>query len=810
MTVETGKLLCVTEGSKKKKRQVIYLECQNVKRTKLVKVSIKNGWLSQALEKKQQQSLESLNNREVEFKRSDNNDPYQIWERGKQWDRLQAKSSTTDVVRARPVDSPKKVSTSKFHNPYNFVPALPRDKLLRDNTLLSDKEKNELGDLKPKGHGRYKSNCWTGCIAVKLTTATPLLIPDAAKMTEDKNGHKTFPVRIGTDGKPYLPPTSIKGMLRSAYEAVTNSRLSVFESHDELLAYRMLAQEGTRAKPARVEERGNRLYLRILTSAKLPRYDKNGRPPDKGERRLDFKYRDTGELPRHGDRVAVKVDNKNKVTEIETCESQKSPKSGWQLGWACITGANIKNKQNERVFVQSEDDPLILINKEITELWEILIENYQKIHKKDLDERSQRGQSPSDYLGHKPGETAWSQHVYRESQLKLKEGILCYVDLSEDSDWVRSIPPEDVVGLQPVTISRRLYDKKTIDLVPESLRPAIDKNSLSAADRVFGWVNQQGKGSYKGHLRIHSVTCLRDDAIDEFGNKEATVPLAILGQPKPEQVRFYGADDKTGKPLEDGIDKAEGYKYDDQGLRGRKVYPHHAGLPADYWHTPTENRTKTPNNGHYQEYRRPPNEDKSENLDTQNRSVRGWVKSETEFEFDIDVSNLSSVELGALLWLLVSPDIHYHRLGGGKPLGFGSVWLDIDWEKTDLRLGTDWQQFYRSLMPISHQGTDAADCITDYKDAVSSAYGKGKQFERVPFIAAFCRCSKGFEDNTAIRYPRTTSNPTPEGEAFEWFVDNEQDTREENALKLALPSLASSRPTSLPMHPKKEKANRRR
>jgi CRISPR-associated protein (TIGR03986 family) len=458
-------------------------------------------------------------------------------------------------------------------------------------------------------------------------------------------------------------------------------------------------------------------------------------------------------------------------------------------GYVCVTNKNIKNKHDERMFFATDNEIRIPLSEKIRKRWSKLIESYQ---------------DNADFKNGLPcpaalGDTAgWSRQVMGgEREKQLEDGTLCYARVSENGS---------IQDLYPVMISRALYDLTPTEILPPSLNPATRFDQLSPADRVFGWVNQQGKGSYKGHLRVHSVTCLRKDAIDDFGDESATVPLAILGQPKPEQVRFYGADDVTGTPLEDGIGKAEGYKYDDQSLRGRKVYPHHSGLPASYWDMPTEDRTQTSDRGHYQEYRRP-RKDESENLDTQNRSIKGWVKPQTTFEFDIDVSNLSPVELGALLWLLASPEIHYHRLGGGKPLGFGSVWLDINWGKTDLRLGTDWNQFYRSLLPTSNQDVDAAECIDKYKKAVTTAYGKGQRFERIPFIAAFCCCSKGFEDNAAVHYPRVTSNPTPEGEAFEWFVSNEQDTRKEIALKLALPNLAESRPTSLPLHPKRENSN---
>ena len=724
------------------------------------------------------------------------------------------------IARTQPVDAPKVVNSNIFHNPYNFVPALSRK---------DEKNKlGELGDDKPVGHGRYIPDRWTGRIAVKLTTVTPLLMPDAAEMTEDDNGHKTFPVRIGADGKPHLPPTSIKGMLRSAYEAVTNSRLSVFESHDQMLAYRLPAKEGLTMIPARIKDSQVCLYLgtsRMSNSGKpergdpmyaawLRRWDRNSTSLD--SHATTFAH--NNQLPEHGQRVKFWGEKFKKGTIFTYWKVRKVVPYHKDLGqqpqatrpngygqhkptgepmrqfegYVCITNKNIKNKHDERIFFATDNEVKIPLSENMKRRWRQLIESYQ---------------DNADFKNDLPcpaalGETAgWSRQVTGgDSEKQLNDGTLCYARVNNKDGSIQD--------LHPVMISRGLYELSPSEMIHHSLKPATVFDQLSPADRVFGWVNQQGKGSYKGHLRIHSVTCLRKDAIDDFDDETATVPLAILGQPKPEQVRFYGADDERGNPLEEGIDKAEGYKYDEQTLRGRKVYLHHSGLPANYWSAPTEDRTQTPDSGHYQEYRRP-RKDGSENLDKQNRSIKGWIKPETEFEFDIDISNLSSVELGALLWLLASPEIHFHRLGGGKPLGFGSVWLDINWKSTDLRLGADWNQFYRSLMPIPNQETGAAECIDKYKKAAVDAYGaygKGKKFERIPFIAAFCRCSKGFEDNAAVHYPRVTPNPTPEGEAFEWFVSNEQDTKEEDALRLALPNLADSRPTSLPLHPRQEKA----
>ena len=414
------------------------------------------------------------------------------------------------------------------------------------------------------------------------------------------------------------------------------------------------------------------------------------------------------------------------------------------------------------------------------------------IHKKDLEERERKGQSPEDYLDHKPGKTAWSRHIHDKGQLQLKEGILCYIKLEEGCNADDEIAPRDIVALQPVTISRRLYDQKPVDLLSETLRPATDKNALSPADRVFGWVNQQGKGSYKGHLRIHSVECrsTQEQALSMFENQG--VPLAILGQPKPAQTRFYTAEDKQGTPIQSEKNKEYGYENKNRGLRGRKVYPHHRELPESYWQAPQEDLTGQEIDGHYQVYRRPSGPDER---DSQNRSITGWVNPGTSFQFEIDVNNLSTVELGALLWLLKLPEQYHHRLGGGKPLGFGSVRLDADVEAADIRTGQDWEAFYRSLHSGDKPLFDHPACIAEYQTAVEAAYEAS--FAAVPFIAAFCRAAQGFGDGVPIHYPwnpETNGKPDPKSENFNWFTDNEQGDL------WSLPSLTSGK--ALPLKPR--------
>ncbi|MEH1825413.1 MAG: hypothetical protein V7L22_08590 [Nostoc sp.] len=147
-----------------------------------------------------------------------------------------------------------------------------------------------------------------------------------------------------------------------------------------------------------------------------------------------------------------------------------------------------------------------------------------------------------------------------------------------------------------------------------------------------------------------------------------------------------------------------------------------------------------------------------------------------------------------MLWLLQLPDERCHSLGGAKPLGFGSVQLAILWEKTDLRQGKDWQEFYKSLLPITKPDVILAQrCIEEYKQAVEQAYNYS--FAAIPFIESFLKSAKDFEDNKPIHYPRIQAKPDIKGENFKWFSMNEN----VKGLKLSLPPLIND--SGLPYQP---------
>lgn len=734
------------------------------------------------------------------------------------------------------------MSDSTFENPYNFVPAPPR------NTAHA-----ELGDHAPAGHHRYHPDHVSGTIDIELQTVTPLLIPDEG---QEQNGHKTFGLRLDARGAPHLPPTSLKGMLRAAFEAVTNSRFAVFQGHDERLGYRPPAKSALGLIPCRIVRlRSTQTgvesnYIELLTgiskigkggapyrvnptrfdpekdsplyAAWLRRYDRGSMARDRGESVAATRYPD-GSLPAHGDHVWVKVEekvhrNNFKYLQVTEIRKEKPEQKGWYEGWVYVSGPNIDRKHDEKVFLRCVSSPIRFeLQKEVEAQWQTLICNYRAQHEKDLKERETRHVAPGDFLGTEPGKTAFSRHIYGKDAEKLKPGTLAYARVSTEQTG-EAWKVTGVLALYPVAISRELFAVAPHALLHPTLLPATALSQLSPADRVFGWVNQNGHGAFRGQLRIGHIRCEQGDGAVERQPADG-VPLAILAAPKPQQARFYGAQDKNGTPFANGKPKDQLWSSADHGLRGRKVYPHHAILDRlseaqkrAYW---------TDNGGRvevvasvggrplYREWLRLENE--KIRRDDQNRSVTAWVKPGTVFTARLHLTNLSRVEAGALLWLLSLPEDHCHRLGGGKPLGFGSVRIRI--RGCRLHDGAALATHYQSFGAGATAELDHQELVAAFRRALLEAYPptrataspaaenalaadlaraaitgspKAPDIEAIPFIRAFLNACRG--GRLPVHYPRTGLAPDPEGKQYEWFVENESTQQNRLLHAYALPA----------------------
>lgn len=712
--------------------------------------------------------------------------------------------------------------TAQFHNPYNFVPAPPRET-----------SHSELCDHQPIGHDRFYEGYYTGKLSVQMTVETPLVVLDTARVSVDRNDHKKFPVRVNADGTPFINPTAVRGMLRSAFETVTNSRFGVFDKkHSDRLAFRPEAGKGASVVPVRIEEENNQIKIVFYTGTNETKdLDNDGSPklgkplcaawlPRYHRKDLDQhapKFRD-GSYPEHNKRVKVWVEKLQhwrwdkkanqhrkdfvlwRVRQIVRENENLSPKPNFSQdrgkqefrsyyeplneiietnGVVFISNHNMTKKHDEKIFFNFSNSPNVeFLSAEksdyLQKAWKELIENYRSEHEMV---KGKLEPVPSNL-----GIAEWSRHIKQSASEKdLKPNILCYAEIEKVGSELK------VKKLLPVMISRQLFETSPENLLNDNLRTVSliedlinqestvkEKSEMSPADRVFGIVRQKRKdkngkellfkgavAGYKGQLRLGSVICQDDDSIEYFNQD---LPLNILGQPKPQQGRFYVAETPNGEAQRyQPTNESAGYQKG-RGLRGRKVYPHHAKLPENYW---------TPNNN-VSEFIRP-----NKVQDNQNRSIKGWVKPTKKFKFDIHFTNLSAVELGALIWLLDLPEKHFHRFGGGKPLGFGSVKLEIvNEEITD---GKNLKHFYLSLDSSPAKSITSADCKEKFEEVANQE-----------LLESFKIACQGFAD-LPTHYPRKELNPHQDGKNFEWFVANTK------GRKLALPNLKDKK--GLPREP---------
>ena len=793
-----------------------------------------------------------------------------------------------------------------FHNPYTFVPTPPRGHIKRGKFAGDfNPLKHPCGQKHNLDHASLKDDLWTGHIPIKLTTITPLILlkDDGRERKTDK--HQTY------DVYDCIPESSLRGMLRSAYEVVTNSRYACFRNEDRL-AYRMTTDKALKLIPAIVKN--GMAYLCPGTSS----------PTDKGpsgagekgamyaamltlyaDKELQSKC-DADYTPKTGDQVWA---------EIVLCQHEVSPRnqSNWSkdfLFWkvikvwprnkhsskphltrksiypskrptpnprrrqpyykpvapevrkivkgrVLITNKNIGTKHDERIFFLEGMNAKNLIKCDVSHLeeaWRMRIQSYRDAHTKpDIFHRRGAEGKPWKVIRKDPpqqDEMGWSPHLYEDGEhknrwgrvphdaLELQEGDMVYARCEFDPTGKKI---KHITDLFPVMISRELYENNPEDLLDASLRPAKKLEELSPADRLFGWVLQENRDpekqdqdrsipkSYKSRIRVVCDDGSRPEIIQRFEGG-GSLPLTILGQPKPAQGRFYVAKDKNGAPQGEISKTDAGYNNaGKKGLRGRKQYWHHSGLEAEcdekkqkecYWQPSVEDRTFKKRKGRYQEYRRPDIRDKQDKrykpqTDPQNRSITGWIKPGEVFKASLYVQNLQPAEVGALLWLLSLPKGHYFRLGYGKPLGFGSVSIEIDRPKGALPLckGGDWKKkYYTSLLngspPATLNEEKEKNCIQEFWNSMVTGYpAKGdtraekkkeleEKFKSLDFIAGFLRVLQGPGDNAPIHYPRLEYpkrdeyKPNPEGKNFEWFVAND-DNR--GGKKLALPAVTDEK-----------------
>ena len=191
----------------------------------------------------------------------------------------------------------------------------------------------------------------------------------------------------------------------------------------------------------------------------------------------------------------------------------------------------------------------------------------------------------------------------------------------------------NVTALGMCRYFRLKYSGKPIDFVPAK--------NIDFVQALFGGTQDQGR---KGRVSVGAAI------VDGQLDKEY---ITVLGQPHPTCLAHYLIQENVKRSTHGNYgNKRETFiLYEDREfrLRGRKWY----------WHRTVD----APN---------PPND----NVKVQSKLQP--LRAGATAAFEIRLDRVSSLELGALLEALELHEGHAHKLGLGKPLGFGSVRIAVD------------------------------------------------------------------------------------------------------------------------------------
>ncbi|MFT3662696.1 MAG: TIGR03986 family CRISPR-associated RAMP protein [Gordonia sp. (in: high G+C Gram-positive bacteria)] len=682
-----------------------------------------------------------------------------------------------------------------FINPYNFVSTPPRP------------TQGPLVDHSAPSFARFHSELFNARLKIRMTTRTPLLLVSPhAQNPVNSAPDSRYTTRRDAEGAPMMLGSSLKGVLRSAYEAITNSRYGSFDEDKYRTPGAMRVPPGYAAKhlfPIWVSAVSDDDVVTIRGVDVLTPYDFDGTvepssaallPIDLAKARLRKAPRidslDMVEaeawlrLQRQGNAFATwKVTDlalpgqdlpatASRLPDTRT-NGRPDPRAIRVRGRIHWTDAPFGNrKRHERFFVsellEGQDwvefrDYEDTLTDHLATGWKGLIESFVDAHKHETpQQRARHGTYVSD-----PGR--W----------ELRPGRTLWAKYDEQTG-------EKLVNLSPAMIGRKMFEASPYDLVPENQLPAPTAEHLSPADRLFGWASSDAgdeavvQPAVRSRLTIDQprVTGGVDRPIIEF---DRPVPLAVLNGPKTSQWLFYTDVDDDAYP------KDGGYRPEDR-LRGRKFFLPHADTFDDsaYW-APTPGRHAV-GDGRFKEYQRPdrvPEQVAGE--------VSDWVVPGVVFETTIDVRDVSEAELGALLWLLTQEDEDaVLTMGLGKPLGFGAVHVELDEESSAIWSGRAVKDRYLSLVSAARDPLPTVPVdrfLSAYDDAVAQDRGLRRSRDE------FQRVLTGYPGHP-VHYPRRTRKP--EGEGFHWWTDmRKQHAKSSDWRRIALKQL-TDRPPTLP------------
>lgn len=570
-------------------------------------------------------------------------------------------------------------SGKTFVNPYHFISL--QNGCNREHVEF---EKSHLKDKK----GKKKLTGWLDC---RLETLTPIFIPNTSS-TDEKNERKLSDVfgkcaikdekevtvnsfdffsytdLTGFHGKsnpapqePIIPGSEIRGMIRTAFEAVTNSCLSTIDNEQPLFK-----RVQSPAKPGRLvyDETKKEWHLYQCTRYRLPKKFI--------EIKKSHEIVINGEPYREGETVYVLINYKNfKVIKI----SKKKTSDRFRQGFLHIGEYN-DSKNYESVFIHrqdkrtKQDEVINLPDNLVPRILNNLIENVllyrNKANKteghneyrhfdKSLSEIEGEIKSISS-LVNRFEENQLTPNKFNDILRNDYKTVFAYLN----GALINTVRNGNNYYLSPAMIGRQVFYNRLTNILV-TYKPCQDINQLCPACTLFGIAKKDATAASRVRFTDALVVEKKNNPGDYYDEVRI---LKELASPKLSATEFY---------LEKNPDYSNLWNYDysinwqshrygipgyKPKIRGRKFYWHHKN-PAPYVEKEKENDP--------------------DYVSDRNVAVRP-LKKRTFFAFKVYFNNITESELKKLLWILEiggQKEIHGHKIGMGKPIGMGSIRITI-------------------------------------------------------------------------------------------------------------------------------------
>ena len=522
--------------------------------------------------------------------------------------------------------------------PYNFVE-------LPEAVVKAELENGYL-----RSHDCYHSNRHTGKIDCTLTTSSPLYIRCGLTQKEFSSGKESKELSdffyTDLDRKvPTLPGSSLRGMLRSLVEIAGYGKLNLVS--DRPLVYRAVADTssiGNNYRNRLLREVGNKTY-EFRAQAGYMRVTDNGEwkiiPAQEISPEESFARIEHSEMP--SDLISY-FESKNAfyifAQEISPIQAHDHNKNRQGRARVRLRYAKVSSALNEPVDGDRANGVLVKTGY---------------MNGKHME-----------YVFGLPDETGASLPIpetmvaeYREQITKEQKDLLGDEAALRPNQPVFYLVEDNKLVFFGHTMMLRLPFQNSIkDFVPESLK---DPDTIDLAEAIFGFVRQDknhgNRQSVASRVFISDGQCVQpDENVWLLGDAKKTITPKILSSPKPTTFQHYLVQDNIAKASRSTLNHYENKPIEKTVLRGHKLY-WHKGESPDILSTSKKKIV-----------------DGKVVASTQTTQIKP-IKPGVQFTFSLNFENLSTVELGALLWVLsIAQDNRYRlSLGMGKPLGMGAV-----------------------------------------------------------------------------------------------------------------------------------------